>query len=313
MKLFLLGLVVLPAFIQAQDEASEEGGIYFDAGEVALACSVGTPLAPKLMNALKTCFSEGQEEVPVEAKAWGRAAKECPPGKMGKECRRKQRELKKKCPPVEKIKGIIAENMADDICLLSELGWIDSEGNEIPEVMTADISGLPEEIRASLSEESISACAVEMEAMMREKHAKEHKRCTKAKMYSEDDLAQLREFGLKIASYKCFKKMFNDACAETVKSEIYIYFMELATMNMNGNSTDYQDYPEYPDYYPEYPEYPGNFTDYYPEYSEYPGNFTDYYPEYPEYPGNFTEYPEYPMNQGNPTDNEEYPDYIVIG
>merc|ERR1719431_918050 len=94
MKLFLLGLVVLPAFIQAQDEASEEGGIYFDAGEVALACSVGTPLAPKLMNALKTCFSEGQEEVPVEAKAWGRAAKECPPGKMGKECRRKQRELR---------------------------------------------------------------------------------------------------------------------------------------------------------------------------------------------------------------------------
>merc|ERR1711887_502928 len=134
---------------------------------------------------------------------------------------------------------------------------------------------------------------VEMEAMMREKHAKEHKRCTKAKMYSEDDLAQLREFGLKIASYKCFKKMFNDACAETVKSEIYIYFMELATMNMNGNSTEYHDY--------------------YPEYPEYPGNFTDYYPEYPEYPGNFTDYPEYPMNQGDSTDTEEYPDYIVIG
>jgi len=297
MKLaFLLGLVVLPAFIQAQDGAPKEGGIYFDAGEVALACSVGTPLAPKLMNALQTCFSEGPEEVPVAAKAWGRAAKECPPGKMGKECRRKQRELKKKCPPVEKIKGFIAEKMADDICLLSELGWIDSEGNEIPEVMAADISGLPEEIRASLSEESISACAVEMEAMMREKHANEHKRCTRAKMYSEDDLAQLREFGLKIASYKCFKKMFNDACAETVKNEIYIYFMELATMNINGNVTDYQDYPEYPDYFP-----------------GYPGNFTDYYPEYPEYPGNFTDYPEYPMYQGNSTADEEYPEPILIG
>merc|ERR1712168_523196 len=176
-----------------------------------------------------------------------------------------------------------AEKMADDICLLSELGWIDSEGNEIPEVMAADISGLPEEIRASLSEESISACAFEMEAMLREKHAKEHKRCTRAKMYSEDDLAQLREFGLKIASYKCFKKMFNDACAETVKNEIYIYFMELATMNINGNVTDYQDYPEYPDYFP-----------------GYPGNFTDYYPEYPEY-------------QGNSTDDEEYPEPILVG
>merc|ERR1712121_233815 len=220
------------------------------------------------MNALQTCFSEGPEEVPVAAKAWGRAAKECPPG--------------------EKIKGFIAEKMADDICLLSELGWIDSEGNEIPEVMAADISGLPEEIRASLSEESISACAFEMETMLREKHAKEHKRCTRAKMYSEDDLAQLREFGLKIASYKCFKKMFNDACAETVKNEIYIYFMELATMNINGNVTDYPDYPEYP------------------------GNFTDYYPEYPEYPGNFTDYPEYPMYQENSTDDEEYPDSIIV-
>merc|ERR1719228_1045353 len=70
---------------------------------------LGTPLAPKLMNALQNCFSEGQGEVPVATKAWGRAAKECPPGKMGKECRRKQRELKKKCPPVEKIKGFIAE------------------------------------------------------------------------------------------------------------------------------------------------------------------------------------------------------------
>merc|ERR1719187_2855204 len=63
--------------------------------------------------------------------------------------------------------------------------------------------------------------------------AKKHKRC--AKMYSSGDTDQLRELGLKVASYKCFEKQFARSCQEFVRQEIYQFYME--KMEQSGEDT----------------------------------------------------------------------------
>merc|ERR1719431_1491312 len=50
-------------------------------------------------------------------------------------------------------------------------------------------------------------------------------------MYSSDDMDQLRELGLKVASYKCFEKQFAKSCQEFVRREIYQFYMEKMTQS----------------------------------------------------------------------------------
>merc|ERR1719186_2579718 len=133
----------------------------------------------------------------------------------GRKCRGKG---KKRCPGVEDIKEKIGAEMEDDLCILNQLGWIDSEGEAVEEVMTADLMTLPTDVSAKLSEDKIGSCADKMVSKM----SKKHRRC--AKMYSADDVAQLSELGLKVASYKCFQKQFAKSCQAFVKEEIFDFY-----------------------------------------------------------------------------------------
>lgn len=202
--------------------------------------------------------------------------KKCPSGRKGKKCREKQR--KKACPTVKKIKAMTTEKMKDHICIMEEMGWIDSEGNEIVEVMKADIASLPVEINANLTDEIIGNCSIEMVKMWSEDP--KHKKC--GKKLNQDDLAELTEFGLKMASYKCFHSMFSSACKEQVKNQIYELYAELAFLAAMNQTEVFPENPEpeiipEPEVFPEYPE-PEIFPE--PETtSEYPElfqNFTDY-------------------------------------
>ena len=45
-----------------------------------------------------------------------------------------------------------------------------------------------------------------------------------ASKFSEADIADLKETGTKIASYKCFKHTLQSACQDRVKAQVYGFF-----------------------------------------------------------------------------------------
>merc|ERR1712128_377046 len=225
MRFFILFCLVLAASADSSEEKgrNEDGGLHFDAKEVAMACTAGTPIGAKLANAFATCLgASGTDDVEIATEGTtlptttgsiviNRRRKPC----RGRKCRGKG---KKRCPGVEDIKEKIGAEMEDDLCILNQLGWIDSEGEAVEEVMTADLMTLPTDVSAKLSEDKIGSCADEMVSKM----SKKHRRC--AKMYSADDMAQLSELGLKVASYKCFQEQFAKSCQAFVRKEIYDYY-----------------------------------------------------------------------------------------
>merc|ERR1712106_175479 len=232
MKFFVLFCPFLASADSSEEKGrDEESGLHFDAREVAMACTAGTPIGAKLANAFATCLgasgvdtveiaTEGSTLPPTDGTTLptttgsivvNRRRKPC----RGRKCRGKG---KKRCPSVEDIKEKIGAEMEDDLCILNQLGWIDSEGEAVEEVMTADLMTLPTDVSAKLSEDKIGSCADEMVSKM----SKKHRRC--AKMYSADDMAQLSELGLKVASYKCFQEQFAKSCQAFVRKEIYDYY-----------------------------------------------------------------------------------------
>merc|ERR1711892_773153 len=201
MKFFVLFCLFLAVSANSSEEGSEEeGGLYFNAREVAMACTAGTPVGAKLANAFATCLgasgtdtveiaTEGTTLPPTDGTTLptttgsivvNRRRKPC----RGRKCRGKG---KKRCPGVE-------------------------------EVMTADLMTFPTDVSAKLSEDEIGSCADKMVSKM----SKKHRRC--AKMYSADDMAQLSELGLKVASYKCFQKQFAKSCQAFVREEVYDFY-----------------------------------------------------------------------------------------
>merc|ERR1712128_76369 len=202
MRFFILFCLVLAASADSSEEKgrNEDGGLHFDAKEVAMACTAGTPIGAKLANAFATCLgasgtddveiaTEGTTLPPIDGTTLptttgsivvNRRRKPC----RGRKCRGKG---KKRCPGVE-------------------------------DIMTAYLMTLPTDVSANLSEDKIGSCADEMVSKM----SKKHRRC--AKMYSADDMAQLSELGLKVASYKCFQEQFAKSCQAFVRKEIYDYY-----------------------------------------------------------------------------------------
>ena len=53
-----------------------------------------------------------------------------------------------------------------DLCILNKLGWVDTEGQAIEAVMTADLMTLPTEVSTNLSEEKVGTCAEKIVSKM---------------------------------------------------------------------------------------------------------------------------------------------------
>merc|ERR1711892_429549 len=89
----------------------QDGGLYFDKGEVALACTAGTPVGVKFGSALASCASNNSNNTTSESSAVAsRKKKTC----RGRRCRSK---FTKKCPSVEDIKKKIGKEMKVDLCI----------------------------------------------------------------------------------------------------------------------------------------------------------------------------------------------------
>merc|ERR1719242_2050240 len=226
----LLGAVLASSSSSSSSsESSESGsdsregfrgpGLFLSPIEVDLACTAGSPLGAKLASAFETCLG-GEEALKPE--------------EVGVSERRRRRPNKgRKCPTVEQIKAKMGEGMEGDWCVLSQLGWIDENGNEKNETTAADLMSLNAEVLAELDESAMATCAQERVEMIGKMMEKKHKRC--AKKFSEEDKAELTEMALKIQGYNCFKEMFHSACQKSVKNQIYAFFQAQA---MAAASTD---------------------------------------------------------------------------
>jgi len=179
--------------------------------EVTLACTIGTAVGAKLNAALELC--SGEETMNPEV--------------MTAAGRRRGRKPKR-CPTVGQIKYAMAKSISGDMCVLANMGWVDEEGKDTEATVAtfeADVASLPMDVLAQLSEEGISACADKMMAKMAKRFPR-GRRC--ASNISEADMADLKETGTKIASYKCFKHTLQSACQDRVRAQVYGFFQAQA-------------------------------------------------------------------------------------
>ena len=113
--------------------------------------------------------------------------------------------------------------------MLSQLGWIDGDGQPINQTMTEDIMSLPQEVSAHLTEDAVGECAMEMVSQWSEDP--KHARC--ADKYTQEEMDRLEEVGMMVANYKCFQYIFKQACKDLVQSQIY----QLYSSNVPSTST----------------------------------------------------------------------------
>merc|ERR1712123_360032 len=110
MKFLVLFVIAAVSSSKPSKEGpKQDGGLYFDKGGVALACTAGTPVGEKFGSALASCASNNTTSESSEVAS--RKEKTC----RGRRCRSK---FTKKCPSVEDIKKKIGKEMKDDLCIL---------------------------------------------------------------------------------------------------------------------------------------------------------------------------------------------------
>ena len=102
------------------------------------------------------------------------------------------------------------------MCVMSQLGWIDEAGMPVNETMDEDITSLPLEVSAHLTEEAVGECAM----MMISQWAEDPKHAKCADKYTEEDVERLTEVGVMMANYKCFNYIFSQSCKAMVESQI---------------------------------------------------------------------------------------------
>merc|ERR1712079_778745 len=155
-----------------------------DPREVAYWCTVNTALGQKLVPALMRCgSSSGNETEEME-----------PAGsKKGKKCKGKGKGKGKKCPTVDEVEAWFMEEHEDELCVFSELGWLDNSGNFSDAAAQADLATLSPNVTAVLSEDNMQQCMeMVMEKMAEDKIVKKCVVNGKGN-YSEEEKAKLEE------------------------------------------------------------------------------------------------------------------------
>merc|ERR1712055_1256961 len=124
---------------------------------------------------------------------------------------------KNKCPSVDKLEKMAMDEYADEICVFQELGWMDSDMNEMEEVIQADIDTLPNEISEALKGDEYEDCVLKAEEKMKSMD-KKYKKCEDK--YDDEDKARLVELFTGIAETECFKVVFKNSCESYVKDKL---------------------------------------------------------------------------------------------
>jgi len=101
--------------------------------------------------------------------------------------------------------------------VFQELGWMDSDMNEMKEVIQADIDTLPNEISEALKGDEYEECLVKAEEKMKSMD-KKYEKCKDK--YDEEEQARLKELFTGIAETECFKIVFKNSCGSYVKNKL---------------------------------------------------------------------------------------------
>merc|ERR1711953_1655897 len=204
---------------ESGEEMEKSEGLCMDPREVAYWCTVNTALGQKLVPALMRCgSSSGNETEEMEPAGRKKGGKKC---KKGKKCKGKGKGKGKKCPTVDEVEAWFMEEHEHELCVFSELGWLDNSGNFSDAAAEADLATLSPNVTAVLSEDNMQQC---ME-MVKEKMAEDKivKKCVVNGKgnYSEEEMAKLEELATATAAIQCFTNMFQDSCNEYVGGKIY--------------------------------------------------------------------------------------------
>merc|ERR1712050_505714 len=149
-----MGIVAASSSKSYKEGGKQDGGLYFDEGEVMLACTAGTAMGAKLSSAMDSCMKmneTGVEEVEIvgEMTAAGRKKKTC----RGRRCQKDR-----KCPTAEMIMQKIKAERKVNFCILQKLGWMDADMKAVMEVMKDDMMSLPAEVSAKISKKDDRMC-----------------------------------------------------------------------------------------------------------------------------------------------------------
>merc|ERR1712141_868541 len=213
LSLFVALVVARNSSEESDEEMEKSEGLCMEPEEVVYWCTAGTPLGEKLMEAMSTCSSAEEQEMPAGRKKGG---KKC---KKGKKCKGKGKGKGKKCPSVDEVEAWFMEEHAGELCVFSQLGWLDNSGTFDNVTAEADLMTVPSNVSAAVSQENMEQCMTEVLQEMSED--KKVKRCVESGKYSEEELSKLQELATATAGIKCFVNMFQESCNNFVGEQIH--------------------------------------------------------------------------------------------
>merc|ERR1719309_1892759 len=121
------------------------------------------------------------------------------------------------CPSVDDLEAMAMEKYAGEICVVQELGWMDSDMNEMEEVILADIETLPTEIKEPLMGDEYKECLLMAEEKMKSMD-KEYKNCEDE--YDDEEKERLVELFTGIAETECFMYVFKKSAGSYMKDNL---------------------------------------------------------------------------------------------
>merc|ERR1711936_161852 len=141
LSLFVALVVARNSSEESDEEMEKSEGLCMEPEEVVYWCTAGTPLGEKLMESMSTCSGAEEQEEKEEPAGRKKGGKKC---KKGKKCKGKGKGKGKKCPSVDEVEAWFMEEHQAELCVFSELGWLDNSGNWSEAAAEADLAKMGE-------------------------------------------------------------------------------------------------------------------------------------------------------------------------
>jgi len=192
------------------------GGLCLSEEETMMICKAGTAFGDKAKAAMEACANGVATGRKGKGKGKGKGNGK---GKGKGNGKGKGKGQGQKCPKFSEIMDWAEEEYADEMCIFTELGWLDNDMKVDEALINADIATLPNEIGEALNGEGYMKCyknlMKKMKGMAPECDSK----------YSEEEMGHLGELADAIAHTECFKKTFMTSCAGYVKKTMMMNLM----------------------------------------------------------------------------------------
>merc|ERR1711892_362951 len=210
-------LVLVVSFVQAKKAKGGKGGkpakeepsgLCLSEEKMMMLCHAGSALGEKANAGMEVCAANAEEGA---KKGKGK-------GKAKGKGKGKGKGKSPKCPTVAEIMDMAGEEYAGEMCVFTELGWMDNDMNSDEELIQADIDTLPTEIAEALNGDEYDQCVTKAE----EKMASMAPECDAS--YTEEEMARLGELGNAVANTECFKAIFAKSCGSYIKNTMASMF-----------------------------------------------------------------------------------------